>query len=449
VSDLSSYLIANNDYTVVSCWDATDTPLPTLLNRPAPALYDSSFMLPLDELLRLKHDGSHTHHIGTAHLLQLCFFRLSFDLVFALLEHDAPQLRKQLPLFQQVLSDMKLIVSSDALQGFDAQHWRMCFLLFDCAACIVECVAHTARHLESAPSARATDSSVPPSAASSASPSDTLCELTVRWSSVQRQLALLSFNVDALTRSIAERFFVTAEEGTNAQTQTTVSEEERAVVYGEGGGAAASVSSSVMRAADPRALRDAATFAQFAALWLTVAVQAWAAVIPNKKAMKKAQHKKPSAASTVTPAVASSPAHGEAAAVEADPLTECVLSVRVALATLIHTHQLSLRTLLALCKRLAGRAKATPALLQPATIGNAPRHDADAAGAAAVAAASSASSSSSASLAHRSSVRALQSEHSTLVHAVLSNLDSSHGHTASYIGQCFVALDAPLQQVKL
>jgi len=444
-AECATFLVANNDYSVVSCWDAASAPLSTLLNRPAPALFASSFALPLGELLRPKTDDSHTWHIDTAHLQQLRFFRITFDLQWAMLEQDAPQLRKLLPALQQTLIDLRLLsdvsdasIAAEVLQSFDEQHWRLCVLIMDCAACVVESAAHTAAFLQTSATAAA------------ASSADQVAELIVRWSSVQRQMALLAFNLDEMTKSIAARAFLTpASEGAASgnssgpasSASAPLSEDARAVVYGDAHDAGASVSSQ-LRSADPRALRDAASLAQFGSLWLTLAVQVWAAGVPNKKAFKKAQQKKAQQQSAAaTPAGEDG---GDAGAAAADPLAECVLGVRAGLAALIKAQRASLHTLQAICKRLAGRAKEQPALLQPA-----PLVAAASAAAAPPAVSSSSAPSSAAYLGHRSSVRLLQSEHSAIVQAVLNNIDSSHGHTAAQLLPLFVACDAPLQQVKL
>ena len=399
-------LVANNDYTIVTVWDGPGSPLNSVLNRPAPALYDSSFALPHGELLRAKDDESHTHHASRAQLLQLRFFRIALELLWAMTEQNAPKLRADLALFAQTLADMGLAedLASTATETatpdanvavpFGTNQWRLAFLAMDCSASVVESAAHTSAFVETA--------------TGGAEDADRIGELSLRWSSVQRQMSVVTTMLDGLVADVSRRFY-------QSPAASAASDEERAVVHGDASALASSAP------ADPCALRDVATLAQWSVTWLCVGVQMWTAAIPTAKQLKKKQ-KKGSAAAAAGPSA------------EEAQLHECVLGVRLSLATLIKALRASVHSLQGLCSKLAARAKETSASASGAT-----------------ATASSAPLTPALTLLpFQPSLPALQSaENAALVHTVLHHIDSSQAITAGHLLRLFNSIDQPLQHMKI
>lgn len=398
-------LVANNDYTIVTVWDGPGSPLNSVLNRPAPALYDSSFALPHGELLRMKDDESHTHHASRAQLLQLRFFRIGLELLWAMTEQNAPKLRADLVLFTQTLADMGLAedLASTTTQtpdasvavSFDTNQWRLAFLTMDCSASVVESAAYTSAFVETA--------------TGGAEDADRIGELSLRWSSVQRQMSVVTTVLDGLVADVSRRFY-------QSPAASASSDDERAVVHGDASALASSAP------ADPRALRDVATLAQWSVTWLCVGVQMWTAAIPTAKQLKKKQKKG-------TAAAAAGPSAEEA------QLHECVLGVRLSLATLIKALRASVHSLQGLCSKLAARAK---------------ENSAAASGAASAPSSSAPLTPALTLLPYQPSLPALQSaENAALVHTVLHHIDSSHSITAGHLLRLLNSIDQPLQHMKI
>ena len=402
-------LVSNSDYTLLTAWDpASSSPLPTVLNRPAPALYPSSFDLPLGaELLKPKVDQTGTHHAPTPHIMQLRFFRLEIELLWATVTQNAPLLRSNLASFQSVLQEMGVAnlspVSAEAAEepaavSFDDNHWRLCFLLMDCSACVVESAAHTTAFLD-APASPAAGSDAAAAAA------DSVAQLCLRWSSVQRQLGIVTSLLETSTADVASRFFLPLLAESSSSSSSAP--------------ATASLASS---SANPAALRDLASLSQFALTWLTIAVQMWATAVPNKKLMVKKRQQQ----AAKLQKDASAPVATEETA---DPLLECVLSVRLSLASLIKVLRSSLQTLQAPTNKLAARVRAAAA-------------SSSSAAAPSLLAASSSSAPSTLPVLNTA-------EHSDVLRSVHQHIETSHAHTGAQLLLMLNAIEQPLQHIKL
>lgn len=410
-SSMSS-LIANNDYSILTVWDVKGSPLNTMLNRPAPSLYSSSFDIPNDEPLTKKDDGSHTWFISKGGYDNIRFYRLALELIWNIMEQQSGQVRELLGPFKNLLVEMNFISpaslgvepssttsqsssssqsppsATDVLSSFDDLHWRLCFLTFELSACIFETVVLTGSYMDSIGSGTPDEER------------DRADQHGLRWANLQRQCGIITFLVDSMTKDLSTRFYLPP-----PGSAASASEDTRKVVYG--------LKDIEDEPINPSALRDVAVFAQFGLLWLNISTQVWATVVPSKKTFKKLTKKR----------------------LDADDETralEPILAVRLAIATVIKSMRTAITTITSNTKKLATR-------MQP-TNGKA----------ASTSASSSSSLATSTFLEHQPTILALQSpDHSTILQSVLQHIDQSHAQTGANLTQLLNSLDAPLQQMKL
>ena len=271
-------LISNADFSVVPSYDPPSSKLHAALNRPAPSLLPSFH--PLRSPTPINPDS--TYAVDDEYVAYLHYKRLIPDLLTSAIRSDAPALRTHLATLKAVL--MRLGAASfpsfEAKNGeaelpaalptsFDGLHWWFSFLCMEACACVLECKEPTAALL----------------ASSSPLTSAELDDHALRWTSLQRQINVLTDLLNALTPFISSTALYTPQD------------EQQAVVVGR----------AAPRLFDPSILTHCSLFLHHASLFLVVALQLLTTHIPNRKTANKKKKKPPHPSPSPSPSSSPSP----------------------------------------------------------------------------------------------------------------------------------------------
>ena len=254
----------NADFSVVPCYEPPSSALHAALNRPAPSLLTSFH--PLHSPTAITPDSSYP--VDDEYVAYLQYKRLVPDLLTSAIRADAASLRTHLASLKAVLTRLGVasFPSFEATNGavelpatpptsFHGLHWWLTFLSLEACACVLECKEPTAALL----------------ASSNPLNSAELDDHSLRWTSVQRQLSVLT---DLLTSLIP--YLSTA-------ALHAPQDDQHTVVIGK----------PISRPFNPSLLSHCSTFLHHAALFLTTTLQLLTTHIPNRKSARKKKKSPP------------------------------------------------------------------------------------------------------------------------------------------------------------